>query len=338
LVRADPRNFWIRPDLADVDWSSYLNVLFWNLNYWDTASTLAGEVADPRKTFPRGLLYTSVLVFASYLLPLVAGVGMLGDGGLGDWRKWTSGTLALVGEQTGGPVMKAWVVGAAAVSNVGQFISEQVSSAYQLQGMAELGWLPACFGQRSRHGTPSAGLALGLVVILLLGLTEFLFIIDLLNGVYCIAQLLEFAAFLKLRRDHGSLHRPFRVPLQSTWSCGALLLAPAVFCCVMLAIPVFTRNWLQVSLVAASPVAGALLYLLLGLCRRRGWATFTREPPATVQELLALQTPAQTPKLSAKPPPPGASLDGLGDLLGPMARQSSRGGDSCEGEPACCRS
>lgn len=165
LAQADPRNFWIRPDLRDVDWNSYLNVLFWNLNYWDTASTLAGEVAEPRTTFPRGLLYTSVLVFASYLLPLVAGVGMLGSGGVGDWRRWTSGTLALVGERTGGPVIKAWVVGAAAVSNIGQFISEQVSAAYQLQGMAELGWLPACFGRRSRHGTPSAGLALGLVVI-----------------------------------------------------------------------------------------------------------------------------------------------------------------------------
>ena len=29
------------------------NVLFWNLNYWDSASTLAGEVRDPRRVFPQ---------------------------------------------------------------------------------------------------------------------------------------------------------------------------------------------------------------------------------------------------------------------------------------------
>ncbi|KAG2262658.1 hypothetical protein Bca52824_069737 [Brassica carinata] len=31
-----------------VDFSLYLNTLFWNLNYWDSISTLSGEVGEPR--------------------------------------------------------------------------------------------------------------------------------------------------------------------------------------------------------------------------------------------------------------------------------------------------
>ena len=33
-----------------------------NLNYWDSVSTLAGEVAHPRRTFPRALFIAVALV------------------------------------------------------------------------------------------------------------------------------------------------------------------------------------------------------------------------------------------------------------------------------------
>uniref|UniRef100_A0A061QYC5 Amino acid transporter n=1 Tax=Tetraselmis sp. GSL018 TaxID=582737 RepID=A0A061QYC5_9CHLO len=32
---------WLRVDWETVDWGGYINVMFWNLNYWDSASTLA---------------------------------------------------------------------------------------------------------------------------------------------------------------------------------------------------------------------------------------------------------------------------------------------------------
>ena len=50
-------------------------------------------------------------------------------------------------------------------------------------------------------------------------------IVELLNIVYCLAELTEFAAFIHLRIAAPALRRPFRVPLP-TWGC-ALMLAPA---------------------------------------------------------------------------------------------------------------
>ena len=53
----------------------FFNTLFWNLNYWDSASTMAGEVERPERTFPRALAVAVVLIAVSYLLPLMAATG-----------------------------------------------------------------------------------------------------------------------------------------------------------------------------------------------------------------------------------------------------------------------
>lgn len=291
LPQVKLENVLLHPPLADVEWTSYLNVLFWNLNYWDTASTLAGEVESPRTTFPKALTITMLLVFASYFLPLLVGVGISGPGGGQDWHRWTEGSLVQVGARIGGAPVKVWVVIASGVSNVGQFVSEQAACAYQLQGMADLGWLPSCFARRSRYETPPVGLSLSFLIVVALCTFDFQSIVELLNGIYCMAQLLEFAAFIQLRRAYPSLRRPFRVPLRSTLSCCLLLLAPTLFCILMLVMPVVTGNWLQVGFLVFTPLAGVSLHKCLGLCRRRHWVHFSREPPRSVEELLAVQTP-----------------------------------------------
>jgi amino acid transporter len=57
-------------------------------------------------------------------------------------------------------------------------------------------------------------------------------IVELLNIVYCLAELLEFAAFVNLRVKAPHLRRPFRVPLP-TWGC-VLMLTPATALLLML--------------------------------------------------------------------------------------------------------
>ncbi|KAL4305562.1 hypothetical protein AHAS_Ahas16G0090700 [Arachis hypogaea] len=66
---------WYATNVDDIDWNLYLNTLFWNLNYWDTISTLAGEVKNPKKTLPNALFYALILVVLGYFLPLLVGTG-----------------------------------------------------------------------------------------------------------------------------------------------------------------------------------------------------------------------------------------------------------------------
>lgn len=299
LPQVEMRNVMQRPKLRDINWTSYLNVLFWNLNYWDTASTLAGEVSNPRKTFPRALFLAVILVILSYFLPLLVGVGIPGS----HWQDWDTGQLATVGLQVGGRFVEGWVLCAAAVSNIGQFVSEQAANSFQLQGMAQSGFLPSFLGRRSRYETPTYALTLATIIIFCLSRQAFNDIVDMLNGVYCMAQVLEFSAFIELRRSHKTLWRPFKVPIESTVGCCLLLFPALAFCVVLIVMPFVTKDWLQVSFLVSAPLVGLLLYHSVELCRRRNWLQFTGLPPDTIQSIIASLTPPSSALLVAQEPP-----------------------------------
>ena len=237
IPRIKPSN-WALRSTHPVRWGAFLNVMFWNLNSWDSISTLAGEVADPGHTFPRALALAVALVVSMYLVPLLAGVGVLPSAD----KDWSLGYFAAVAKRVGGPWLAWWVVAASAVSAAGMFEAEMSTDSFLLLGMAQRGFLPAHLAARSRHGTPSLAIALSSAGVLLLVPLSFLQIVDLLNAVYCLAELLEFAAFLALRVRAPRLERPFRVPLP-VWGC-ALMLAPAggLMVCV-LALPIIQKDY-----------------------------------------------------------------------------------------------
>jgi amino acid transporter len=98
-----------------------------NLNYWDSVSTLAGEVADPARTFPRAMAGGVTLVISMYLLPLLVGLGVTTD-----TEAWTLGYFSKVADQVAGKWLVVLMVIAAAVSQLGQYQAEMSSDSYQL--------------------------------------------------------------------------------------------------------------------------------------------------------------------------------------------------------------
>lgn len=65
-----------------------------NLNYWDSVSTLAGEVPMAQKLFPRAIGSAVILVVLTYLLPLIAGLGVMGT-----VQEWKTGYFTEVAKQ-----------------------------------------------------------------------------------------------------------------------------------------------------------------------------------------------------------------------------------------------
>jgi len=300
---------WSIIDPATVRWGAFINVMFWNLNYWDSVSTLAGEVAEPGKTLPRALAVAVLLVVAMYLLPLLAGVGVLPDVGGG----WSLGYFAAVARRVGGPWLAWWVVAAAAVSAAGQFEAEMSSDAFLLLGMAQRGFLPARLAGRSRRGTPGLAIALSSTGILLLVPLSFLEIVDLLNAVYCLAQLLEFAAFIALRVRAPHLKRPFRVPL-STLGCVLMLTPATALLAVLLALPFAEKNWTMVAWTGGIVAAGLALQALLSVARSRNWCTFVGDAPHDFSELLEFEQILEEAAAAAAAAAAvsGGDLDGVG--------------------------
>lgn len=257
---------WLVVDVQSVDWNLYLNTLFWNLNYWDSISTLAGEVHNPKKTLPKALFYAVILVVLSYFFPLLIGTGAVPL----QRDLWTDGYFSDIAKILGGVWLRVWIQGAAAVSNMGMFVAEMSSDSFQLLGMAERGLLPEFFSKRSHYGTPIFGILFSASGVILLSWLSFQEIVAAENFLYCFGMILEFIAFVLLRIKCPHAPRPFKIP---GGTVGAILLClpPTILICVVLALS--SVKVMVVSLVAVA--IGLVMQPCLKLIEKKRWLKFS---------------------------------------------------------------
>ena len=67
---------------------------------------------------------------------------------------------------------------------------------------AERGYVPNIFTTRSKFGTPTIGIIFNTLVIIAFSCADFGQLLELLNSVYAMSLLMEYAAFVKLRLYH----------------------------------------------------------------------------------------------------------------------------------------
>ncbi|KAL9230754.1 hypothetical protein vseg_006066 [Gypsophila vaccaria] len=257
---------WLIVNLHNIKWSLYLNTLFWNLHYWDSISTVVGEVQNPKKTLPKALLYAMIMVVCSYFFPLLSATGAVPL----DRDSWTDGYLADVARAIGGSWLCWCVQGAAALSSMGMFLAEMSSDSFQLLGMGDRGMLPEIFSRRSSHGTPVLGILFSASGVILLSWLEFDDIVAAENFLYCFGMFLEILAFLVLRIKHPDLDRPFKIPLGTVGSI-LMCIPPTVLMCVVLAFS--SLKVLVVSLIAV--VIGLVLQPGMTYIKKRKWVKFS---------------------------------------------------------------
>lgn len=248
------------------DWSLYFNTLFWNLNFWDSASTLAGEVEEPQKTFPRALLSAGLLTCLAYIIPLLAATGAIPL----DQENWSNGYFADVAEIIAGKWLKYWMEIGAVLSNVGLFEAQLSSAAYQILGMADLGFLPGIFGERSRwFNTPWLGILMSTVISLAMSYLSFTDIISTVNFLYSLGMLLELASYLRLRSKYPTLKRPFEVPMRLP-GLVVMCLVPSV----LLLYVILIASKIVYVVSALLTALGILLYYFMNLCKSKNWFHF----------------------------------------------------------------
>jgi len=193
--------------LTKGDFFTGVLVAMWNYMGWDNASTVANEVENPQKTYPRVMMLTLVAILISYVIPVAA-----------VWHSrlrpdlWTTGSWAKIASIVAGPWLGVALVSAALVAEFGSFNSLVMTYSRLPVAMAEDGHLPRFFTRKLSSGAPwVAILALGLTWGLSLGLTfDRLVMLDIL--LYGASLILEFLALIVLRRREPELPRPFRVP------------------------------------------------------------------------------------------------------------------------------
>lgn len=103
IPKVDVSRWFVVPEgghhgLEGVRWTPFLNILFWNLNYWDSSSMFSGDVNNPGKTFPRAMAYAVLMVALGYIVMLLVGIGASGS----SWKEWNDGYFEVVGRQVAG--------------------------------------------------------------------------------------------------------------------------------------------------------------------------------------------------------------------------------------------
>ncbi|KAK1586840.1 hypothetical protein Q3G72_006610 [Acer saccharum] len=251
---------------VEKDWTLFFNTLFWNLNFWDNASTLAGEVEEPQRSYPKALFSAGLLTCLAYLIPLLAAIGAVPL----DQENWVDGYFADVAQLIAGKWLKICVEIGACLSIVGLYEAQLSSCAYQILGMTDLGFLPQVFGMRSwRFDTPWVGILISTLIALAVSYMDFANIISCVNFLYSLGMLLEFASFLWLRRKLPTLKRPFRVPLELP-GLVVLCLVPSGF--LVYVMVVATKTVYLVS--ALLTLFGIFWYFFMNLCKSKMWFEF----------------------------------------------------------------
>ncbi|OQU92528.1 hypothetical protein SORBI_3001G357800 [Sorghum bicolor] len=272
VPKVRPRRWWtVEGGGRSRDWPLFFNTVFWNLNYWDSASTMAGEVERPERTFPRALGVAVVLIAASYLLPLMAATGATDA----PPEAWTNGYLGDAAGIIGGPWLKLWTQAGAVLSSIGMFEAQLSSGAYQLLGMADLGLLPSAFARRGTgccccSRTPWVAVAASSAVTLAVSFMAFDEVVAAANFLYSLGTLLEFAAFLWLRAAQPGLKRPYRVPLASLPALAAMCAVPSAFLVYVCVV----AGWKVFALAGALTALGVGLHAAMRLCRAKRWLRF----------------------------------------------------------------
>src|SRR5260370_1283601 len=100
-----PGSLWLKAPGAGADFAGAVSVTLWNYMGWDNASTVAQEVQEPQRNYPRAMLTAAALVALTYVLPLAA-VALAGIPA----EQFSTGAWTDAAREVGGPWLALWVV------------------------------------------------------------------------------------------------------------------------------------------------------------------------------------------------------------------------------------
>jgi amino acid transporter len=188
-------------------------VAMWNYMGWDNTSTVAGEVENPQRTYPRAMAGAVALVALGYVLPIGA-VALTGlDSNRWETGGWADVARAVLGTGAVGVLVALGITAGGMLGAAGSLNALTMALSRVPAALAEDGFLPRIFARRDpKTGAPRwaiAGCAAAWALGLMLPFSKLLMLDMLLTGS---SILLEFAALVALRIREPHLARPYRVP------------------------------------------------------------------------------------------------------------------------------
>jgi amino acid transporter len=231
----------------------------WLYSGYEQLSTVAEEVENPQRSYPRALALVVPLSIAAYFLPTFSGLAALGD-----WQNWHTGYFSDVAKLVGGPWLGTWMTVAAMVANVALLNSTVLTTTRMPFAMAEDGYLPAVLTRKhSRYGTPWLAIVVSAVIYALLAWQSLAQLITVYIWLRSATTVLTVFSAWKLRRTKPNMPRAFKIP---GGNAGLLYVVGAPVVMAMLALLGSDRFGLVGGVIAMA--LGPVVYGIIALTSR----------------------------------------------------------------------
>ena len=207
----DPDNFRIEhfPSLKALDSSAL--ILFFALAGFESSLNVSGEIKDPRRTVPRGVLIGGLAVFIIYVLVQTITQGVLGT----QLIEFKDAPLAAVAEKIIGAAGVTILLFAAALSGLGSVNGDVLASSRLLFAGAKDGLFPRFLGKiHPRLATPHLAITtFALLIFVFAASGGFKQLAVLASGALLLIYLAVVLALIKLRMKKDKRDdKSFKVP------------------------------------------------------------------------------------------------------------------------------
>ncbi len=180
----------------------------WLYSGYEQLSTVAEEVENPQRAYPRALALVVPLSIAAYFLPTLAGLASAGE-----WQNWHTGFFSDAARLIGGRWLGTWMTLAAMVGFVALLNSTVLTTTRMPFAMAEDGYLPAALTRKhSRYGTPWLAIVVSAVIYALLAWQSLGQLISVYIWLRSATTVLTVLSAWKLRRTRPEMPRAFLIP------------------------------------------------------------------------------------------------------------------------------
>ena len=201
----------------------------WLYSGYEQLSTVAEEVENPQRTYPRALALVVPLSMAAYFLPTMSALAALNN-----WQDWKDGYFSTNALLIGGPWLGNLIAAAAMVGNVALLNSTVLTTTRMPFALAEDGYLPPFLTRKHpRYGTPWIAILISAAVYAALAQNRLGQLISIYVWLRAATTLLTVFSSWGMRRKHPELPRPFRIPGGSIGLVYVIFL-PIVMTCFIL--------------------------------------------------------------------------------------------------------
>lgn len=180
----------------------------WLYSGFEQLSTVADEVENPQRTFPRALAWVVPMSIATYFLPTIFSLAALGD-----WQNWKDGYFSQAALLIGGHWLGLAVNIAALITSLSLLNGTVIASTRMPSAMAEDGYLPRFLSKtHQRFKTPWIAIIVSAAIYAALSWHSLAQLIIVYSWLRVATTWMTVIAAWRMRRTAPTMKRPFVIP------------------------------------------------------------------------------------------------------------------------------